>query len=44
MPKEDLLYKYNLTQFVDVVRAVRYKDNSYETTCFFVYKSSEVLL
>ena len=26
MPNEHLLYKYNLTQFLDVVRAVRYED------------------
>ena len=26
MPNEQLLYKYNLTQFLDVVRAVRYED------------------
>jgi len=33
MPKEELLFKYNLIQFVDVVRAVRYLNSFVLLTC-----------
>ena len=36
MPKEELLFKYNLIQFVDVVRAVRYLNSFVLLTCIAV--------